>query len=304
MSKRLILHLLLLCTLLTLVTRMLKPTAKPTAAKFATVERHHVHQVKAITGELTYIGDQYLLSETPGIVSKVYVTTGQRVAANEALVRIQVPSQTETLSSLLSNATLTDIQSLSNISSLSTLSTIRSDKAATVRQVLVQEGTLANMGTPLLRLSSNEQAIRCAIHSIDAQNIIKGQWAWLFTNGEAMGTGTVTSVSSLQINPLTGSTESIVTLSPEQHIDLPEGSKIDVEIYIAGSDNVLTVPVEAITPRGTVWWVNQGRCTEIPAQIVMNDEMYAWVNLPEGLTVAVGEFVEGQLVMEVDIEST
>ena len=63
---------------------------------------------------------------------------------------------------------------------------------------------------------------------------------------------------------------------------------------------MLALPMEAITDRNTVWWVNKGRCTEIPAEIVLSDEMHAWVNLPEGLLVAIGEFEEGQLVMEAD----
>ena len=106
----------------------------------------------------------------------------------------------------------------------------------------------------------------------------------------------------MQTNTATGLLESIITISPAQHIDLPEGANIDIEVYLSGSDNVLALPVEAITPRETVWWVHEGRCTEISAQIVMNDEMYAWVNLPEGLTVAIGEFIEGQHVMEAERE--
>ena len=58
-------------------------------------------------------------------------------------------------------------------------------------------------------------------------------------------------------------------------------------------------PVEAVTERETVWWVSDGRCTEIPAKSVLSDEMNVWVGLPEGLPVAVGEFVEGQRVQEV-----
>lgn len=304
MSKRLILRLLLLCALLTTGLRIFRPVDKPIVAEFVTVQRRNVHKVKAITGRLLYADEAYILAETPGIVSKVCVTAGQRVAANEALIRIQAPYQEQELSVLLSNDVLTDVQAASNLSGLSPLTTVRSAKDATVRQILVEEGTTTVAGTPLLRISSHEQIIRCPVLPIDANGIVTGQWAWIFANGESMGTGVVTTADTVQTNTATGLLESIVTISPAQHINLPEGASIDVEVYLSGSDNVLALPVEAITPRKTVWWVNEGRCTEIPAQIVMNDEMYAWVNLPEGLTVAIGEFTEGQRVMEADREAS
>ena len=88
-----------------------------------------------------------------------------------------------------------------------------------------------------------------------------------------------------------------ITLLPEKHIDLPEGASVEVDVYIQGSDDVCSLPIEAITERESVWWVNEGRCTEIDVQIVMSDEMRAWVMLPEGLQVAIGEFSDGQRVV-------
>jgi hypothetical protein len=100
-------------------------------------------------------------------------------------------------------------------------------------------------------------------------------------------------------DPVTGLVTIEVTLVPEQHIDCPEGAQVDVDIRLAGSDDVMVLPVKAINRQGNVWWVSdEGRCTEISAGIVMMDELHAWVQLPEGLPVAIGELQEGQLVRE------
>jgi len=89
-----------------------------------------------------------------------------------------------------------------------------------------------------------------------------------------------------------------VTLIPEQALSLPAGVQLDADVLLASGEDVPVLPVEAITDRGTVWRVYDGVCTEIPVEIVLSDEMNAWVRLPEGMQAAIGEFTEGQRVTE------
>ena len=294
MSRRLIMLLFIMGAMVSLGMQIFMPAEEPASAKFATVERRDVHQVKAINGVLEYADEQYVLAPTSGVISKICVQVGQRVTADDALVRLDVPTSSQT--QMLTNMLLRQISYADHVPQ----HTVRSQSDCTVRQVLAKEGAVISIGSPLLRLSSSEQNIRCSVLSKDAEEIQTGQWAWIYANGEKQGTATVISVGIEEVNTMTGFRERIVTLAPVNPIELSEGASIDVEIFLAGSDHVLSLPIEAITDRNTVWWVNKGRCTEIPAEIVLTDEMYAWVNLPEGLLVAIGEFEEGQLVMEAD----
>lgn len=276
---------------------------EPVQARFAAVERGDVRQVLALEGRLTYSDPQYIMAKGAGIVTQVCVQKGQRVAAGEALIRFDGSAQ-EQLASVLAAQT----ELLSNTIPAQVAegilpahqSVIRAQDACTVRQVYVGEDALVTAGTPVALVSSSRQEINCHAAALDAGIISPGMWAWLSSDGEALGTALVESVSEAQADPLTGIPFSEVTLRPEQHIDLPEDAAVDVDIYLAGSDNALSLPLEAITERDTVWWVSDGRCTEIPAQIIMADEMRAWVNLPEGITVALGEFTEGQRITEAD----
>lgn len=294
MSRRLIILLFIMGAMVSLGMHIFMTAEEPASAKYATVERRDVHQVKAISGVLEYADEQYVLAPTSGVISKICVQVGQRISADDALVRLDVPTFSQT--NMLTNMLLRQISDANHVPQ----HTVRSQSDYTVRQVLAKEGAVISIGSPLLRLSSNEQNIRCSVLSKDAEEIQTGHWAWIYANGEKLGTATVISVGIEEVNTMTGFRERIVTLAPVNPIELSEGASIDVEIFLAGSDQVLALPMEAITDRNTVWWVNQGRCTEIPAEIVLTDEMYAWVNLPEGLLVVIGEFEEGQLVMEAD----
>ena len=68
------------------------------------------------------------------------------------------------------------------------------------------------------------------------------------------------------------------------------GIEVEAQITAEYHAQVTTLPLSAITPDETVWWIADGICTEIPAQIVQTDENSAWVSLPEGISVVNGEF--------------
>lgn len=279
------------------------PVEEPVKARIVTVGRGDVHQVVALTGRMAYADEAIVYARTSGRISRLCVEPGGRVGAGEALVRMDAAVQEDAVSAFLANAQALEAAGQTAwVSEQLTMenTVIRADNACTVRQLYVQENAVVAAGTPIARVSSSQQVIHSDAVMEDAEQIIPGMWAWLSSEGEALGFAKVISVGEPEADLLTGLTTAAVRLQPEQHIELPEGAAIDVDVYLAGSDDVLALPVEAITRRGTVWWVCEGRCTEIPAEIVMSDEMLAWVALPEGLAVAIGEFKEGQLVAEAD----
>lgn len=269
-----------------------------TEAEFVRVERADVHQVVPIYGKLVYEDNLIISAQTPGVAAHVCVNAGERVGAQAALVRMETPYNEGVLSALAAGQMNVSEMDGEYLAKQLLESVIRAEQACTVRDIYVEEGAAVTAGMPLLRVSSHMQRIVCSAALQDAEKINPGMWAWLTTEGEELCFATVETVGQKTVDALTGLEVQEIVLIPEKEIELSEFSVVDADIYLAGSDDVLSLPLDSITERGTVWWVNEERCTEIPAQIVLRDEMRAWVQLPEGMTVAVGEFIEGQRVRE------
>lgn len=272
-----------------------QPADNAVEAHLVTVERADVHQVLAIEGRVGYAQQQYIFSTSSGIVTQVCVEKGQRVASGQALIRLEGPAQAQLASVLAANALPT-----SAITELlpASQSVIRAKDNCTVREVLVEEDAPVVAGTPVAAVSSNQQEIISYVSVTDSEKLSHGMWGWISSGGSPLGTAFVAAIGECQADALTGMPCVQITFRPEAHIDLPAGAAVDLDVFLYGSDGVPSLPREAITERDTVWWVNDGRCTEIPAGIIMADEIRAWVDLPEGMMVAVGEFSEGMRIRE------
>ena len=61
-------------------------------------------------------------------------------------------------------------------------------------------------------------------------------------------------------------------LTPQDGLTLIPGIEVEAQITAEYHAQVTTLPLSAITPDETVWWIADGICTEIPAQIVQTDE--------------------------------
>lgn len=255
----------LLCLLVALHFWAQGAAAPPESAQIVTVQRGDVHQVCSLTGYLAYADETYICAEDESRIVRVCVSAGQRVGAGDALIRFEPDAAQDA-------------------------SVLRAAQALTVREIYADEHSQVQKGIRLLRVTSNRQLIRCTVSAGHAAGLRAGMWGWLSAHGEALGFASVTQLCS---NPSASSAVTVL-LSPEKPLDLPEGAAVEADIFIAGSDDVLTLPLDAVTKRETVWWVHDEICTEIPAEVVLYDEKNAWVRLPEGLAVAVGEFAEGQ----------
>ncbi len=297
--RRSVIALILICCTATLAAVMTgKSSVPPTQARIVCVQRGDVHQVAAITGYLSYAEESYAYAKTSGVVSRVCVEKGQRVSPGEALVRMD-DSVFEDIMAAAAYAERLNDDSDAVMEHLTVSDTvIRAQENGTVRQILVTENMPIAMGTPVVRLSSGQQEIVCKAAAADSEKIEPGMWAWIASEGKPCGLAVVREIGEMETDNQTGLAYATVVLQPQAHIDVREGAAVDAEVYLAGSDDVQSLPLEAITERNTVWWVCDERCTEIPAEIVMADEMRAWVNLPEGMPVAIGEYVEGQRIVE------
>ena len=300
--RRIVLIILVSGAILSIGSVSLRNEEKGTKAKLVSVQRADVYQVTAITGRLRYTEEAYLTAPAPGIVSRVCVENGQRLSEGELLMCLESGMRDQVLSSVYGS-----VETLAITSSVDAYipwkeadMVMRNKEDCTVRQILVHKGDQVTAGTPVMRVTSNQQEIICSVPLVDANKLSTGMWAWIASDGNEYGTAVITDMSDIELNEDTGIGYRCITLKPEGYMDMPEGLAVDIKVYLAGSNDVLSLPREAITDRETVWWVSEGRCTEIPAQIVLYDEIRAWVDLPEGLTVAIGEFQEGQRISEAE----
>lgn len=297
MKKTVISLVLIAGTLLTSAIMMADGKDTPVTPTIVTTQRRDVYKTIGLLGQLAYADEEIIFSAYTGIIDEVNISSGDRLAAGSILASYE-PNYQEELATIYADYGVhvsDDANALLQEAVNQTV--LRTTRNCTVRDVYIQQGTSVTAGMPIARLSGTSQLLRCTAAKADAENIQPDMWAWILYQGKEYGFARVESVERINDAAYTNTTQYLVTLIPEQHIALEEASTLDVSIYLSGSSDVVSLPVEAITERETVWWVNdEGRCTEIPAEIVLCDESYAWVNLPEGIDVAVGEFVEGQKV--------
>lgn len=285
---------MLLCTLTYAAFSFAGGREKAAPVKIVRVQRGDVHQVTALSGIVRYAEEEYVLAPVSGVIAQICTPQGGRAAEGDAIVRIESAAGEDVLSAWAAGA-----EWLEHAPQPDAAWAVRAQRNCNVRQMLVEEGSPVVAGTPLARLTSHQQEIVCVAAQADLAHLQCGMWAELMQEGERLCSAHILSIGELAADPLTGMTSAEVTLIPEQHIDCAEGARVDVDVRLAGSDDVMVLPIEAITSRDTVWWVtDEGRCTEISAGVVMMDELYAWVRLPEGLPVALGEMQEGRLVRE------
>lgn len=287
---------MLLLTALTVVWLTLPSQEAAAQVRMATVELGQIGVVSAITGRVGYQEEMLVYAVLPGRVAEIDVEPGQRVAAGQALMRLE-SGVTERAASVWA-AQEEALLPVQEMNALLAGSVIRAPENATVRQLLTGENEWVAPGTPVAALSSNGQVIRCVAAQKDAQFLQCGMNAVLQVEGEEIAAAEVTQVGPVRAEAASGRLVCDVVLTPKAYLSLPQGAQVDADITLLERSGVPVLPLEAVTERSTVWWVHDGICTEIPVEIVLNDEMHAWVNLPEGIVVAIGEFTDGQRVQE------
>ena len=291
----------LLCTAV-ITTMMLGWKKQRTVeARIVQVKRGDVYQIVEFTGIIRYADEKYVFAQSNGVIEQLCKASGDRAASGEVILRM---TSNEKKKAILAYAStyeeLADGADSIAHTTFTNASAVRSDWDCTVRQVLVKEGDVVYAGTPVARISSNQQEIRCNVAAADLEELECGMWAWLQSDEDMLCCAYISDIGVPTVEPISGMQYAEVTLKPEKYIEKKEGEQLEVNVYLSGGSDVRTLPLEAITERGTVWRVtDEGKCTEIPAKIVMDDEFNAWVELPEGLSVAIGEFKEGQFILEV-----
>lgn len=272
------------------------------------VTRGSVEQVLALNGALRYEMEYAAVSPVTGVVDAVYVQPGDRVHAGQALFRLNGQAQAQAVAAALAGGnSLPDIgaglaasqlqQAAAQLEAL----TVRAGADGLVQQVQASPHAGLLAGTAAMLLSGEKQAIVCSAVLRDAEKLRTGMEARVVKDGVYITTARVTSIGPAQVSDSTGQVLCQVTLTPAEDIALPLGAALETEIILQRQQQVTIVPVQALTERNTLWWVADGRSYEVPAQVLLADEVNCWVTLPEGTEVICGgqEPEEGQRVKAV-----
>lgn len=307
------------------VTMSSLPTESPARVRVCEVTHGSVEQALCVTARVRYEAEYAAVVPCAGIVRQVYVSPGDRVRAGEALFRMDGTAQEAAMAAALSaslavpaldslggaaveasaalsqwSAQETDAALRQAETALSQL-TVRAQTDGLVHQVDIAENSGVLAGTPAMALSGARQLLTAQVVARDASALRAGMTARVMEGSKILCAASVRSIGAVETDATTGQTVALVTLCPDEPLDLPIGAAVDVEIVLYGQQNVPTLPLSAVGEDGTVRWIADGRCYRIPVEVVMADEVSCWVNLPEGLRVVLsgGETVEGQRVREV-----
>lgn len=285
----------------------------------AAVSKGTVERILALSGRVRYETEYGALAPATGIVAEVYVQPGQRVTAGQALFRMDGTAQEAVVSACLArgesvsaalpvemNGTAEVLQSATaeNLTAsqlaLEAL-TVRAQVDGLVQQVNVTSHSGVAAGTLAMALSGEKQQVVVNAALRDAEKLQRGQRASILVQGAQQAMATVESIGAAVTDATTGQVTCEVVLSLDQSLDLPLGAQVEAEVELLRAENVTVVPLQAISETGSVWWVADGRAWETDAAVIAQDEVSAWVALPEGVSVVVNsakELAQGQRVKE------
>ena len=274
------------------------------------VETGSVEQLLALSGTLRYEMEYGAISPATGVVAQVYVQQGDQVVSGQPLFRLGGEAQALAVSSALAGrsgwpdkvaANLGGAQLLEASAQLEAL-TVRAAADGRVQQVSVCENGGVMAGSVAMAITGGRQEVRCSAVLRDAEKLRQGMAARIIKDGEVLTTARVERIGPAEVNTTTGQTVCQVSLAAAETIELPLGAALEAEVILCGQEQVPVLPVQAVAEDGTLWWVADGRVYETTAEVLMADEVYCWVNLPEGTEVVCGGEVlfQGQRVKEME----
>ena len=286
MQKKQLRQLLMMLTATAAVCAALVLRHQPMEVTAVRVEKGNIRRTVGVTGTVCYTQETPVTAMTSGTVDALYVTEGERVTQGQALARVSgSAAQEQAVMALMTH--LDDDGRSALTQTLAEGCILRAPVSGIVQRVATAAFAPVQAGSIPMTIATGAPEIVCLCVPADAEDVRAGQLADISVGGKHCGYATVAS-----IKPVIEESASAyrLILTPQDNLTLTPGMEVEAQITAEYHAQVATLPLSAITPDETVWWIADGICTEIPAQIVQTDEKAAWVNLPEGICVADGEF--------------
>lgn len=286
MQKKQVRQLLTMLTATAAVCAVLVLRHQPMEVATVRVEKGNIRRTVGVAGTVCYTQETPVTAMVSGTVDALYVAEGERVTQGQALARVSGGAAQE--QAVLALMTHLDDDGRSALTqTLAEGSILRAPVSGIVQRVATAAFAPVQVGSIPMTIATGAPEIVCLCVPADAEAVRVGQLADISISGKHSGYATVASIKPI-IDESTSAYRLILT--PQDNLTLTPGMAVEAQITAEYHAQVTTLPLSAITSDETVWWIADGICTEIPAQIVQTDENRAWVSLPEGISVVNGEF--------------
>lgn len=267
-----------------------------TLASGVQVQVGQLRRSVGLSGTVAYAQETPVTAQSSGLLSALYVSSGERVTVGQALGRVEVQMQEISVSAALSQWQKADTTGLASVLEQNVL---RAPVSGVVDGITVVEHAPVQAGMITMCIATGTPEILCPAVAADAEKLSCGQLAKITVGNEARGWAQVAEIAPVTTD---SGTTYRVRMEMLEDLTLPLGSMVKAQITVEEHRQVPLLPLTALTERETVWWYHDGYCTEIPANIVQTDENQAWVNLPAGLVVLPGEYKEGMRIQLTDMQ--
>jgi multidrug efflux pump subunit AcrA (membrane-fusion protein) len=251
-----------------------------------------VHVVRASAGDLVLTLAASGLVEataddlsfkTQGRIAAVYVEEGERVAANQALARLE--SSRDPFTGLPSPDA----------------GVIAAPYAGAVVQIYLRQGALASLGAPVLRVVKDDSRwVTAFINSDDAFYLREGMHLVCRAGGYLSPGWDLTVVEvgreAVSRRDTPGSARQVrVRCRPTQEgFPLLAGTEVDVDAEVPLLENVLLIPTGAVRHEGESDWVWLVEGTQVSRrEVLLGPNNFEQVHIREGLAAGDTVVVEG-----------
>lgn len=314
---------LLVVTACAVLTMLFWPREQAVKVKTAQLTRRTIEDCVVGSGVIGRQDTCSVASQTGGRVAELYVEAGQWVQAGQALLRLDGSLLETQLQQGVRRAQSAAIQTFGSDAANSLAAaqqeaaadevealaaqmaalTIRAQQDSQVLYTHVKSGEVLLAGTPALTLAGAQQCVSMQVGERDAARLRTGLPVRLLRDDKIIGTGRVASVG-LPMARVDGVSLADVEVIPDEEIDLPVGSRVDVQIVRASSAHALVLPVEAFgDDEQSVWQIYEERVWPLKLKTGLQDDFGIEVlNAPRTLTVATdaqGELEAGRYVKAV-----
>lgn len=176
--------------------------------------------------------------------------------------------------------------------------------SGTVIAVNIHEGEVLSPGLPALVIADTDHTmIEGYIYEKDVVGLVEGQQVKIYTE-EGFYLGTLTSIAKAAAG--VGGTSAYDTMTkieitPDSGFDKMPGAVVDLEIMISSKNDVLAIPLDAITDDGCVYVVNaegkaEKRIVQTGFSDMYNAEVISGVKAGEQVILSPKNIEEGQPV--------
>lgn len=284
------------------------PREQAVRVKTATIERRTIEDCVMGSGVVGRRDTSLIASQTGGRVAQVYVAAGEWVREGQALLRLDTSMLETSLMQAVRRAESASVETFGNSTAdslvnaqlatmqdeVETLSaqvaaqTLRAQQDGQVLYTHVKSGEVLLAGSPALTLAGAEQSISMQVGERDAARLETGLPARLLRDEKVIGTGRVASVG-LPMARADGVSLADVEITPDDALELPVGSRVDVQIVRASRNAALVLPAEAfLGDDQSVWQVYGERVWPLKLKTGLQDDFGVEVlSAPVTLTVAV-----------------